>query len=61
MGEPVTIVELVSESLSAVERDEYTRVRLLLRDTVSGYALDGEIMDWIYQQRLLEPLIDPGP
>src|SRR5476649_873357 len=43
------------ELLSAVERDDYSRVRQLLRDTVSGYTPDGEIVDWIYQQRRLEP------
>jgi len=41
--------------LDAVKMDDYTRVRRLLRDTVSGYAPDGEIVDWIYQQRRLEP------
>jgi FlaA1/EpsC-like NDP-sugar epimerase len=45
----------LSELLSAVDRDDYTRVRQLLRDTVSGYAPEGEIVDWIYQQRRLEP------
>ncbi len=41
--------------LEAVEHDDYARVRQLLRDTVSGYAPDGEIVDWIYQQRRIEP------
>jgi len=45
----------LSELLSAVERDEYSQVRQLLRETVSGYTPDGEIVDWIYQQRRLEP------
>ncbi|MBJ2282762.1 polysaccharide biosynthesis protein [Pseudomonas sp. MF6755] len=45
----------LTELLSAVDQDDYTRVRQLLRDTVSGYAPDGEIVDWIYQQRRLEP------
>ncbi len=45
----------LDDLLSAVERDDYARVRQLLRDTVSGYAPDGEIVDWIYQQRRLEP------
>lgn len=43
------------ELLAAVEQDDYARVRQLLRDTVSGYTPDGEIVDWIYQQRRLEP------
>lgn len=45
----------LAELLVAVEQDDYTRVRQLLRATVSGYTPDGEIVDWIYQQRLLEP------
>ena len=45
----------LTELLDAVRRDDYTRVRQLLRDTVSGYSPDGEIVDWIYQQRRLEP------
>ncbi|AZF04448.1 nucleoside-diphosphate sugar epimerase/dehydratase [Pseudomonas sp. R5-89-07] len=45
----------LSDLLSAVDEDDYNRVRQLLRDTVSGYAPDGEIVDWIYQQRRLEP------
>ncbi|VVO36984.1 polysaccharide biosynthesis protein [Pseudomonas fluorescens] len=43
------------ELLSAVEQDDYSRVRQLLRETVSGYTPDGDIVDWIYQQRRLEP------
>ncbi|WP_104911965.1 nucleoside-diphosphate sugar epimerase/dehydratase [Pseudomonas sp. LG1D9] len=45
----------LAELLAAVDADDYSRVRQLLRDTVSGYAPDGEIVDWIYQQRRLEP------
>ncbi|OXR33427.1 polysaccharide biosynthesis protein [Pseudomonas umsongensis] len=45
----------LGELLSAVERDDYSQVRQLLRETVSGYNPDGEIVDWIYQQRRLEP------
>ncbi len=45
----------LTELLAAVDADDYSRVRQLLRDTVSGYAPDGEIVDWIYQQRRLEP------
>lgn len=45
----------LAELLAAVDEDDYTRVRQLLRDTVSGYSPDGEIVDWIYQQRRLEP------
>ena len=45
----------LTELLSSVEQDDYVRVRQLLRETVSGYAPDGDIVDWIYQQRRLEP------
>ncbi|MGB3123872.1 MAG: nucleoside-diphosphate sugar epimerase/dehydratase [Pseudomonas sp.] len=45
----------LSELLTAIDEDDYSRVRQLLRDTVSGYAPDGEIVDWIYQQRRLDP------
>ncbi|PWK34598.1 FlaA1/EpsC-like NDP-sugar epimerase [Pseudomonas sp. OV226] len=45
----------LTELLVAVEQDDYSRVRQLLRETVSGYTPDGEIVDWIYQQRRLEP------
>lgn len=45
----------LAELLAAVEQDDYVRVRQMLRDTVSGYAPDGEIVDWIYQQQRLEP------
>lgn len=45
----------LTELLTAVEQDDYSRVRQLLRETVSGYSPDGEIVDWIYQQRRLEP------
>ncbi|HGM5550694.1 TPA: polysaccharide biosynthesis protein [Pseudomonas putida] len=45
----------LTELLNAVDQDDYARVRQLLRDTVSGYTPDGEIVDWIYQQRRQEP------
>jgi FlaA1/EpsC-like NDP-sugar epimerase len=45
----------LADLLVAIEEDDYARVRQLLRDTVSGYAPDGEIVDWIYQQRHSEP------
>lgn len=47
--------ERLSELLSAVSSDDFTRVRQLLRETVNGYAPDGEIVDWVYQQRRSEP------
>jgi FlaA1/EpsC-like NDP-sugar epimerase len=45
----------LSELLAAIDQDDYPRVRQLLRETVSGYSPDGEIVDWIHQQRRLEP------
>jgi len=45
----------LSELLAALDQDDYSRVRQLLRDTVSGYSPDGEIVDLIFQQRRLEP------
>jgi len=47
--------ERLEALLKAVENDDYARVRQLLRETVSGYAPDGEIVDLIHQQRRLEP------
>ncbi|MFY1667212.1 polysaccharide biosynthesis protein [Pseudomonas sp. Pseu.R1] len=41
--------------LKALDEDDYNKVRQILRDTVSGYAPDGDIVDWIYQQRRREP------
>ena len=45
----------LSELLDAVERDDYDRVRQLLRETVSGYKPEGEIVDWIHMKRRQEP------
>jgi FlaA1/EpsC-like NDP-sugar epimerase len=47
--------KVLADLLNAVERDDYDRVRQLLRETVSGYAPEGEIVDWIHQQRRIEP------
>ncbi|MBH3428784.1 polysaccharide biosynthesis protein [Pseudomonas alkylphenolica] len=47
--------ERLSELLTALSADDYGRVRQLLRETVSGYTPDGEIVDWIYQQRRMDP------
>ena len=44
----------LKELNSAVAKDDYSSVRQLLRETVSGYSPDGEIVDWIYQQRRLD-------
>uniref|UniRef100_UPI002FCAD4E7 polysaccharide biosynthesis protein n=1 Tax=Pseudomonas sp. TaxID=306 RepID=UPI002FCAD4E7 len=47
--------KVLTDLLNAVERDDYDRVRQLLRETVSGYAPEGEIVDWIHLQRRIEP------
>ncbi|WP_149088242.1 polysaccharide biosynthesis protein [Pseudomonas prosekii] len=47
--------ERLTELLGAVEQNDYSLVRQLLRNTVHGYAPDGEIVDWIHLQRRLEP------
>ncbi len=46
---------VLSELLAALARDDYDRVRQLLRETVSGYKPEGEIVDWIHMKRRLEP------
>ncbi|MFK0095471.1 polysaccharide biosynthesis protein [Pseudomonas sp. NPDC090592] len=40
---------------AATAADDFATVRQLLRDTVSGYVPGGEIVDWLYQRRRLEP------
>lgn len=37
--------------MAAVEHDDYVRVRQLLRETVSGYAPEGDIVDWIHTRQ----------
>lgn len=41
----------LSELLAATEVDDYGRVRSILRETVSGYTPEGEIVDWIHMAR----------
>lgn len=43
--------KVLEELLAAVERDDYDRVRQILRETVSGYTPEGEIVDWIHLKR----------
>lgn len=38
----------------AVAREDYERVRQLLREVVSGYRPEGDIVDWIYLQKRTE-------
>jgi FlaA1/EpsC-like NDP-sugar epimerase len=46
---------VLNEMLTALARDDYDRVRQLLRETVSGYAPEGEIVDWMHVQHRTEP------
>lgn len=41
----------LAKLLKAVEQDDYPQVRVLLREVVSGYVPEGEIVDLIYQQQ----------
>ncbi|WP_407291280.1 polysaccharide biosynthesis protein [Stutzerimonas zhaodongensis] len=45
--------EVLAKLLNAIEQDDYPQVRVLLREVVSGYVPEGEIVDLIYQQRRL--------
>lgn len=45
----------LDDLLGAVHRDDYAHVRQLLRETVSGYTPDGEIVDWMHQRKRLQP------
>jgi FlaA1/EpsC-like NDP-sugar epimerase len=47
--------ESLSQLLGAAASADFVRVRQLLRETVIGYAPEGEIVDWIYQQRRIDP------
>lgn len=46
---------VLARLLKAVEQDDYPQVRVLLREVVSGYVPEGEIVDLIYQQRRVGP------
>jgi len=50
-----SLKDALQQLLAAASSDDFVRVRQLLRETVIGYAPEGEIVDWIYQQRRLEP------
>ncbi len=41
----------LTKLLDAVDQDDYNSVRQLLRETVNGYTPEGEIVDWMYQER----------
>jgi len=44
----------LGDLLTAVNEGDYPHVRQLLRELVSGYTPEGEIVDWMYQQRRME-------
>lgn len=50
-----SLKSVLAALLEAVQQDDYAKVRQLLRETVSGYTPEGEIVDWIHQQRRIEP------
>ncbi|WP_416467478.1 polysaccharide biosynthesis protein [Pseudomonas sp. LFS044] len=41
--------------IAAIDTDDYVTIRQILRETVAGYAPQGEIVDFIHLQRRLEP------
>ncbi len=43
-----SLKSLLADLLQALRDDDYDRVRDILRSTVSGYAPEGQIVDWIY-------------
>jgi FlaA1/EpsC-like NDP-sugar epimerase len=45
--------QVLGELVGALERDDFQCVRQILRATVDGYKPEGEIVDWIHQQRQL--------
>ncbi|MBD9399651.1 polysaccharide biosynthesis protein [Pseudomonas sp. PDM11] len=49
---------VISQLLNAVEQDDYDRVRQLLRETVCGYAPEGEIVDWMHLRRSVRKPLD---
>jgi FlaA1/EpsC-like NDP-sugar epimerase len=46
---------VLGDMLTALSRDDYDKVRQLLRETVSGYSPEGDIVDWMHVQHLTEP------
>lgn len=51
---------VIERLLEAVEHDDYRTVRQILREIVNGYSPDEEIVDWIHQQRGIEPPLSRG-
>ena len=46
--------QVLHKLYEAVGREDYERVRQLLREVVSGYRPEGEIVDWLYLQKRTE-------
>ncbi|MFG0543153.1 polysaccharide biosynthesis protein [Pseudomonas sp. YQ_5] len=44
----------LSNILRALEGDDFLSVRKLLRENVSGYVPDGEVVDYVYMQRRMD-------
>lgn len=45
------LCQVLDELVLALERDDFERVRQVLRQRVSGYSPDGAIVDWVHLQR----------
>jgi FlaA1/EpsC-like NDP-sugar epimerase len=43
----------LEQLLAAVAQDDYVRLRQLLRETVSGYQPEGDIVDWIHMRQVV--------
>ena len=41
----------LTQLMDAVRKDDYVLVRQILSNTVSGYSPEGDIVDWVHQQR----------
>ena len=52
--------EVLAELVTAVRRDDFQKVRQILRATVDGYKPEGEIVDWIHCQRLTGAVEERG-
>ncbi|MNH21211.1 UDP-N-acetyl-alpha-D-glucosamine C6 dehydratase [compost metagenome] len=46
--------ECLDSLIRALADEDFNRVRQMLRELVSGYSPEGEIVDWFYQQRRLD-------
>lgn len=44
----------LTQLMDAVRQDDYVLVRQILSNTVSGYSPEGDIVDWVHQQRRTE-------